>query len=91
MDFLPPNKKSAQSERCAACRCVVAGVAVVSFHDIPATRLIELPLPTVALFPRRLGQRAAELLFDNVWQTGIALRAGAARSTPASSSPVKSR
>jgi LacI family transcriptional regulator len=41
-------------------------VAVVGFDDIPAARLVEPPLTTVAQFPERLGRRAAEFLFERL-------------------------
>ncbi|MDP9363376.1 MAG: substrate-binding domain-containing protein, partial [Chloroflexota bacterium] len=41
-------------------------VAVVGFDDIPAARLVEPPLTTVAQFPEQLGRRAAELLFERL-------------------------
>lgn len=41
-------------------------VAVVGFDDIPAARLVDPPLTTIAQFPERLGRRAAELLFDRL-------------------------
>ena len=39
-------------------------MAVVGYDDIPAARLIDPPLTTVAQFPERLGLRAAEMLFE---------------------------
>ena len=38
-------------------------IAIVGLDDIPAARLVHPPLTTVAQFPDRLGQMAAELLF----------------------------
>jgi LacI family transcriptional regulator len=47
-------------------RNVPHDVAVVGFDDIPAARLTNPTLTTVAQFPDRLGRRAAELLFDRL-------------------------
>jgi len=41
-------------------------VAVVGFDDIPAARLVNPPLTTVAQFQVELGRRAAELLFERL-------------------------
>jgi LacI family transcriptional regulator len=41
-------------------------VAVVGFDDIPAARLVEPPLTTIAQYPERLGARAAELLLERL-------------------------
>ncbi|MBA2520900.1 MAG: LacI family DNA-binding transcriptional regulator [Chloroflexia bacterium] len=59
---------------------VPADVAVVGFDDIPAARLVDPPLTTVAQFPRRLGQRAAELLFERL--TGNAPEGGRREACP---------
>jgi LacI family transcriptional regulator len=47
-------------------RSVPHDVAVVGFDDIPAARLANPALTTVAQFPDRLGRRAAELLFERL-------------------------
>ncbi len=47
-------------------RRVPYDVAVVGFDDIPAARLTNPTLTTVAQFPDRLGRRAAELLFERL-------------------------
>jgi LacI family transcriptional regulator len=39
-------------------------MAIVGFDDIPAARLVDPPLTTIAQFPERLGLRAAEMLFE---------------------------
>lgn len=41
-------------------------VAIVGFDDIPAARLVEPPLTTIAQYPERLGARAAELLLERL-------------------------
>lgn len=41
-------------------------IAIVGLDDIPAARLVHPPLTTVAQFPDRLGQQAAELLFSRL-------------------------
>jgi LacI family transcriptional regulator len=48
-------------------------VAVMGFDDIPAARLANPRLTTVAQFPDRLGRRAAELLFDRLQGKAAAL------------------
>ncbi|RIK31027.1 MAG: LacI family transcriptional regulator [Chloroflexi bacterium] len=45
---------------------VPADIAVVGFDDIPAARLVNPPLTTVAQFQVDLGRRAAELLFERL-------------------------
>jgi LacI family transcriptional regulator len=45
---------------------VPADIALVGLDDIPAARLVNPPLTTIAQFPERLGRRAAELLFDRL-------------------------
>jgi LacI family transcriptional regulator len=47
-------------------RSVPSDVAVVGLDDIPAARLMNPTLTTIAQFPDRLGRRAAELLFDRL-------------------------
>jgi len=59
---------------------VPADVAVVGFDDIPAARLVSPPLTTVAQFPRQLGRRAAELLFERL--TGVAPPGGRCEEQP---------
>jgi len=41
-------------------------VAIVGFDDIPAARLVDPPLTTIAQYPERLGARAAELLMERL-------------------------
>ena len=41
-------------------------VAIAGFDDIPAARLVQPPLTTVAQYPHRLGVRAAELLLERL-------------------------
>jgi LacI family transcriptional regulator len=41
-------------------------VAIIGFDDIPAARLVDPPLTTVAQYPERLGVRAAELLLERL-------------------------
>ena len=41
-------------------------VAIVGFDDVPAARLVEPPLTTIAQYPERLGARAAELLLERL-------------------------
>jgi LacI family transcriptional regulator len=41
-------------------------IAIVGFDDIPAARLVQPPLTTVAQFPDRLGRRSAEMLFERL-------------------------
>ncbi len=41
-------------------------IAIAGFDDIPAARLVQPPLTTIAQFPERLGRRAAEMLFDRL-------------------------
>jgi LacI family transcriptional regulator len=45
---------------------VPADVAIVGFDDIPAARLVEPPLTTIAQYPERLGGRAAQLLLERL-------------------------
>jgi len=59
---------------------VPADVAVVGFDDIPVARLVDPPLTTVAQFPRQLGRRAAEILFERL--TGAALEGGRCEERP---------
>jgi LacI family transcriptional regulator len=49
-------------------------VAVVGIDDIPAAKLMNPPLTTVALFPARIGRRAAEMVFERL--AGSAPQAG---------------
>ena len=41
-------------------------IAVVGFDDIPIAKLVSPALTTVAQFQEKLGQRAAEMLFDRL-------------------------
>ncbi|NWG22323.1 MAG: LacI family DNA-binding transcriptional regulator [Chloroflexi bacterium] len=41
-------------------------VAVVGFDDIPAARVVTPPLTTIAQHPDRMGQRAAEMVFERL-------------------------
>lgn len=41
-------------------------IAIIGLDDIPAAKLVHPPLTTVAQFPDRLGQLAAELLFSRL-------------------------
>jgi LacI family transcriptional regulator len=41
-------------------------VAVVGFDNIPTAKLVSPPLTTVDQFQRRVGQRAAEMLFERM-------------------------
>jgi LacI family transcriptional regulator len=41
-------------------------IAVMGFDDIPAARLVHPTLTTIAQFQDKIGQRAAELLFDRI-------------------------
>lgn len=41
-------------------------VAIVGFDDIPAAKLVTPALTTVSLFPRDVGRRAAEMLFERL-------------------------
>lgn len=59
---------------------VPADVAVVGFDDIPAARLVDPALTTIAQYPRRLGQRAAELLIERL--TGRAPAGGRCEACP---------
>jgi LacI family transcriptional regulator len=58
----------------AACREVGLripdDIAIVGFDDIPAARLVEPPLTTVAQYPERLGAHAAELLLQRLAEEG---------------------
>lgn len=45
---------------------VPGDVAIVGFDDIPIAKLISPPLTTIAQFEGKLGQRAAEMLFDRL-------------------------
>jgi LacI family transcriptional regulator len=56
----------------AAMLRVPGDVALVGFDDIPAARLVNPPLTTIAQFPERLGRRAAELLLDRLGGTAPA-------------------
>jgi LacI family transcriptional regulator len=47
-------------------RRVPQDLAVVGFDDIPAARLVNPSLTTIAQFPDRLGRRAAEMLFERL-------------------------
>ena len=47
-------------------------IALVGFDDIPAARLMDPPLTTVAQFPERLGARAAALLLERLAGAGSA-------------------
>ena len=51
---------------------VPADVALVGFDDIPAARLVQPPLTTLAQYPERLGKRAAEMLFERLAGTAPA-------------------
>jgi LacI family transcriptional regulator len=55
-------------------------MAIVGFDDIPAAELVSPPLTTVAQFPNRLGQRAAEMLFERL--AGKAPEAGRSEAMP---------
>ncbi len=41
-------------------------IAMIGFDDIPAARLIDPPLTTIAQNQRQMGQRAAEMLFERM-------------------------
>lgn len=41
-------------------------MAIVGFDDIPAAKLVQPALTTIAQFPERLGQRATEMLFERL-------------------------
>jgi LacI family transcriptional regulator len=41
-------------------------MAIVGFDDIPAARLVQPPLTTVAQYPERLGRRSAEMVFERL-------------------------
>ncbi|HET8522815.1 MAG TPA: LacI family DNA-binding transcriptional regulator [Thermomicrobiales bacterium] len=41
-------------------------MAIIGFDDIPAARLVTPSLTTVSLFPRDVGRRAAEMLFERL-------------------------
>jgi LacI family transcriptional regulator len=41
-------------------------IAIVGFDDIPAARLVDPPLTTIAQYPERLGARAAQLLLERL-------------------------
>jgi LacI family transcriptional regulator len=41
-------------------------MAVIGFDDIPAARLVNPSLTTIAQFPENLGRRAAEMLFERL-------------------------
>lgn len=41
-------------------------IAIVGFDDIPAARLVTPPLTTISQFPKQLGRRAAEMLFERL-------------------------
>jgi LacI family transcriptional regulator len=45
---------------------VPGDIALVGFDDIPIAKLISPPLTTIAQFEGKLGQRAAEMLFDRL-------------------------
>jgi LacI family transcriptional regulator len=45
---------------------VPADIAIVGFDDIPAARLVDPPLTTIAQYPERLGARAAQLLLEQL-------------------------
>lgn len=47
-------------------RRVPDDIAVVGFDNIPAASVVSPPLTTVAQFPERLGQRAAEMVFERL-------------------------
>jgi LacI family transcriptional regulator len=61
-------------------RSVPRDIAVVGFDDIPAARLANPALTTVAQFPDQLGRRAAELLFDRL--EGTTAAAGRSQAMP---------
>lgn len=45
-------------------------VALVGFDDIPAARLMDPPLTTIAQYPERIGAKAAELLLERLADNG---------------------
>ncbi len=45
-------------------------IAVIGFDDIPAARLFNPPLTTITQFPRELGRRAAEMVFERLSGAG---------------------
>lgn len=47
---------------------VPGDIAIIGFDDIPIAKLISPPLTTIAQFEGKLGQRAAEMLFDRLHQ-----------------------
>jgi LacI family transcriptional regulator len=47
-------------------RRVPEEMALVGFDDIPAARMVQPPLTTIAQYPERLGKRAAEMLFERL-------------------------
>lgn len=55
-------------------------IAVIGFDDIPAARLIDPALTTVAQSQRRMGQRAAEMLFERM--NGTAPETGRSEQMP---------
>lgn len=50
----------------AAGLCIPQDIALIGFDDIPVDRLVTPALTTVTQFQSRLGQRAAELLFERL-------------------------
>jgi DNA-binding LacI/PurR family transcriptional regulator len=55
-------------------------VAVVGFDNIPTAKLVSPPLTTIDQFQQRVGQRAAEMLFERL--DGIALPIGRSEELP---------
>lgn len=55
-------------------------IAVVGFDNIPTAKLVSPPLTTVDQFQRRVGQRAAEMLFERLG--GISFPAGRSEELP---------
>jgi len=51
---------------------VPGDIAVAGLDDIPAAKLVNPPLTTVAQFPEHLGRRAAEMLFERLGGTAPA-------------------
>jgi LacI family transcriptional regulator len=64
-------------------------MAIVGFDDIPAARLVQPPLTTVAQYPEALGRRSAEMVFERLkgeapvmgrfeaWQCDLVIRESA--------------
>lgn len=55
-------------------------IAVMGFDDIPAAKLVNPPLTTISQFSEKLGQRAAEMLFERM--EGIASPEGRCEEMP---------